>query len=174
MDPKSCYLDLQEKVQFLSGTLEKNADLALSISALQAEIECLNVKVRDSRLERNNIIGKSFIRISAQSPDSDLEKTKESLENLLVRSKQDFGSLSEKVLESEDLIQYYIDACRACDIKETIYKKELEKIKVITPPMHISESFAQVSSLKRPIQLNSGRILKKSESVGSSQLPKKT
>ena len=167
---KSSFLMLKSKILSISDMLKENTILESNISLLIKELDALDKKLSHSKAERDIMIGRNFIKMNTRVTNSELENTKQNLEDLLVKAKQDFGNLSEQVLESEDMVQNYILACRACDEKEAFLKKELEKIKVISIPSQIPVQIVGnqvVNALQKPIQLNSKRLhIRKAESLG--------
>ena len=166
----SSFSTLQYKINSISDLTKENSNLESNIFILVKELELLDNKLAHSKAERDILIGRNFVKMNTRASSSELEKTKGNLETLFVKSKLEYGKLSEEVLESEDMIQNYILACRACDEKKALIKKELEKIKSLSILSQIPTQIVNkqvTNALQRPIQLNSKKShIRNAESLG--------
>lgn len=163
------YFKLQATINLIKESMEKSNLLESKINTLQQDFNTLTTKLSDAKLDRDMVIGQNYTKLK-QSSETDTEQNISSLEDTLVKVKLDHGKLSEQVIESEDIIEYYINSCKECDSKIKLFKKELDKIKIITPPAFNAPQTTELSScigLKPPIQLNSKKAfhIRKSESM---------
>ena len=162
-------------MQSLSEIGPKISRKKAKISLVTGEVSHLASAIQSSKAQRDLHIGQNFIKNQGKI-DKKLTENKTSLENILIRVKQDCGKLSEDVQEQEDMIQFLISHCRSYDHEIGALKKELERIKILNLPVSqnskvedLNNSFSLSSSftMNQPIQLNLNKKLnKRSESLG--------
>ena len=165
------YSEFINNVTCINKTLEENSFLESQIVELQEKFERLESKLIESKAERDTIIGKNYSKMNTMA-DSEISQKLSLLEDSLVKIKLDHGKLSEQVLESEDFLEFYINSCRRADSRINLLKKELERIKDITPVNRASvpniEYNKPATSLNKPIQLKKGSHVAKTKSMPNS------
>ena len=153
------YSEFINNVTCINKTLEENSFLESQIVELQEKFERLESKLIESKAERDTIIGKNYSKMNTMA-DSEISQKLSLLE------------LSEQVLESEDFLEFYINSCRQADSRINLLKKELERIKDITPVNRASvpniEYNKPATSLNKPIQLKKGSHVAKTKSMPNS------